>query len=99
MKTALFPVRAEMVRAMSLPLCAIALALCAASAVRAAPRSEMVTPGYQPCAQRPVAAQAGQAGQAGQAKAPVVVFPDRGHLPRSARVAVAAPQCATKVLS
>mgnify|MGYP001765172052 CR=1 FL=1 len=93
MKTARFPVRAEVVRAMSLPLCAVALVLCAASAVRAAPRSEMVTPGYKPCALRPAAT------QAGQAKAPAVAFPDRGHLPPSSRVAVAAPQCATKVLS
>jgi len=93
MTTALFPVRAEVVRATGLPLCAVALVLCAASTVRAAPRSEMVTPGYKPCALRPAMA------QTGQAKPPAVAFPDRGHLPPSARVALAAPQCATKVLS
>ena len=95
MKSTFFPVRADVFCAMSVPLCAAALLLGAASAVRAAPRSEMVTPGHKPCAERQAAA------KTPQAKAPVAstAFPDRGHLPPSARVVAAGPQCATKAVS
>jgi hypothetical protein len=96
MKAVLFTTRANVVRTMTLPLFAIALALCAASAVRAAPRSEMVAPGYKPCVQRQGAA------RAAPLKAPAaaaVTFPERGHLPPSIRVDAAAPQCPSKALS
>ena len=61
MKSAVLIPRADVVLAMTLPLCAAALLLGAASVVRAAPRSDMVTPGFKPCVQR----------QAGARTAPV----------------------------
>jgi hypothetical protein len=98
MKTTLFTARTEVVRAMTLPLCAAALALCAVSAVRAAPRSEMVTPGFKRCAQLQDVARTTPVKAPTPASA-IVAFPERGHLPPSIRVDAAAPQCPSKALS
>jgi hypothetical protein len=96
MKSAFFPAHADVFRALSVPLCAAALLWCAAQNVGAAPRSEMVTPAHKPCVQRQGVA------RSAPIKAPAaaaLAFPDRGHLPPSARVAVAAPQCVSRALS
>ena len=97
MKTAFFPFLSEVVRALTLLLCAVALCLLVASVVQAAPRSEMVTPGHKSCAQSQAAARTTPV----KPSAPVVASasPDRGHLPPTTRVAAAAPQCAAKALS
>lgn len=92
MKTASFPARRAATMAVTLPLCAAALFLSAVSAARGAPRSEMVTPGYKPCA---------EVARTTRAKPPVTATTElshRGHRPSKLRLA-AAPQCPAKALS